>query len=72
MNSKIEISHELSVEEFLTLRQMVNFQPLQDDQAKCILKHTTYIAVARCEGRCVALPVCCLIMVQMPILQMLL
>ena len=45
MLDQIKIIHEISVEDFLSLRQMVNFQTLQKNEAKCILEHTTYISL---------------------------
>ena len=55
LRSKIEIVNELSVSEFIALRQMVNFQSLQEEQAKLILEKTTYIAAARYEGKCIGI-----------------
>lgn len=55
MLEKMDIVHEISVEDFLSLRQMVGFQKLQKTEAQRILENTSYIAVARLEGKTVGL-----------------
>lgn len=50
MLDEIKIVHEISVEDFLSLRQMVHFQILQKNEAQCILEHTSYISAASFQG----------------------
>lgn len=47
----ITIDHALPVEDFLALRRKVGFQPLREAEARRVLEHTAYVAVARWEGK---------------------
>lgn len=44
--AKITIVNQISIEDFLRLRESVAFQPLSANQAEMVLKYTTYISVA--------------------------
>lgn len=54
-NKEIIIDNEISGEEFCKIRESVGFQKLSMNQANKILEHTTYISVARYNGKCIGI-----------------
>lgn len=51
----ISYSAKMTYEEYNELRELVGFFPLTQGQAKRGLANTTFLAVARCEGRIVGM-----------------
>lgn len=51
--TKVTFTDGISVEDFCALRESAGFKRLTTAQAQRIITHTTYIAAAQYEGRCI-------------------